>query len=152
MSKITRENWVSHPHYHSSGASFLITIHDSFRQNLNKINILIKKNEIKKASYIYEHLEDTLHHHHHIEEVSLFRFIEKLNLKQNSIKLNDDHKLMSRQLEEVTKLFEKYNGDCSALESKFKDLQDHLLQHLICEEDISIPVIIEYGFDRIFNH
>eukprot|EP01091_Cochliopodium_minus_P021212 TRINITY_DN9615_c0_g1_i1.p1 TRINITY_DN9615_c0_g1~~TRINITY_DN9615_c0_g1_i1.p1 ORF type:complete len:167 (+),score=54.44 TRINITY_DN9615_c0_g1_i1:134-634(+) len=150
---INRSNWDKHPKFHFSMASFLLRVHNSFRKEMKKISDLCKENDLEEAKYLFENLKEGLDFHHHIEEIKLFPYLgEKLNLKMESGKLYNDHKIMNDLLEQLVETFnasklekfEKYQKELAELTKKF---EEHMLQHLIDEEDISIPAILETDFN-----
>jgi iron-sulfur cluster repair protein YtfE (RIC family) len=150
--KICRENWDNHPKYHSSGASFLTHIHQSFREDCLRIEKFITKKQIRQAGHLFDELENTLHHHHTIEERTIFPFLKKhMNQGTDSEKLTGDHKEMTKNLEKLEQIFAKYE------ESRYDDLQDafqvfrtHLIEHLNEEEDICIPVLVEHPINKMW--
>eukprot|EP01080_Neovahlkampfia_damariscottae_P007121 gene7121-11284_t len=148
---ITRQNWKSHPYYHGS-ASFLISIHDSFRSSFKEISKLIEQKNFEKAKKMYDNLNEHLDNHHYIEEARMFpnlkKKMKKLKLEENANLidgLTSDHKEMSIMMDELERLFkQKKYEEIPELWIKFKK---HMLKHLIEEEDISIPIIIQYGVE-----
>ena len=70
--KINRSNWSKHQKYHSSRASFLIRIHNSFRHSFSVISQLLAEKRYKQAASEYQNLNYYLHHHHSIEEHVMF--------------------------------------------------------------------------------
>lgn len=149
---VTRENWQSHKNFNSSGASFLTHIHDSFREETLNIEKLISQNKIKQASNRFDHLENSLHHHHKIEEQTLFKYMKtKIDKKSESDLLFSDHKKMSTQLDSLIKLLEKYQPEqLDQLKIEWKDFMDHLNKHLDEEEDICIPIIVQDTFKAMW--
>jgi ABC-type multidrug transport system permease subunit len=90
--------------------------------------------------------------HHLVEEEKLFPFLEfRLKKKMESEKLQRDHEVMNMYLKKVQNLFQKtimneFSIYQKELSEETKNLLIHMKQHLIDEEDVTIPAIILTGF------
>eukprot|EP01080_Neovahlkampfia_damariscottae_P009082 gene9082-1177_t len=148
---INRDNWSTHPKYHSSRASFLVRIHNSFRQAFVTIAQLLEEKKYVQAGREYYNLKYYLHNHHSIEEHIMFPSLAE-QMKNNGENacivqsLYTDHDDMNKMMDELTKLYSDQNK-FEEIPAKWKKFSDHMMKHLNDEEDISIPIMIKYGID-----
>lgn len=142
---INRSNWDKHPKFHSGGASKLIYFHSHFRESMKDILALIEKENYKRAKKQFIELESHLEMHHHIEEQSIFPYLKKYITEKESKQLFGDHKVLTKHLDKLTKMFEKEIKKEELVE-EFTQFQKDTEKHLNDEEDICIPVFITHNF------
>ncbi len=136
-----RAEWEKHPNIHGM-AGFLLHIHDSFRRTSAELVTLsgAGADALPRMRRLFSPLLHTLHHHHLIEEQSLFPLV-RTQTGDHPALLVEEHGTMMSRLGEVAEALK--NDDVDEIARLMRLLDEELVAHLAAEEAIAIPVLLE---------